>query len=113
MWNASIFQPILLPKKEVMKEYVRTSVLVDNAYQNTKYVLTRMVGEEGDEEEMNVVRKCLSMSAICKYVGEEEFYEEIVRSRKPENQNNLNVRKREEEGEGEGGLPQKRAKVEE
>uniref|UniRef100_A0A7S4P623 tRNA-dihydrouridine synthase n=1 Tax=Paramoeba aestuarina TaxID=180227 RepID=A0A7S4P623_9EUKA len=115
MWNASIFQPILLPRHRVMKDYVKMSIIVDNAYQNTKYVLTRMVGEDGNEEEMNKVRKCMSMLSLAELVGEENFYQDILRGRKPQNQNNVNhrsnsVRKREEEGGEEREL--KRAKIE-
>eukprot|EP00008_Paramoeba_atlantica_P010614 CAMPEP_0201475666 /NCGR_PEP_ID=MMETSP0151_2-20130828/1044_1 /ASSEMBLY_ACC=CAM_ASM_000257 /TAXON_ID=200890 /ORGANISM="Paramoeba atlantica, Strain 621/1 / CCAP 1560/9" /LENGTH=333 /DNA_ID=CAMNT_0047855817 /DNA_START=54 /DNA_END=1055 /DNA_ORIENTATION=- len=110
MWDASIFQPESLPKREVMREYVKIAIEWDNLFPNTKYVVTRML-KDHEEEAMNIIRKCNNVRAISEYLDLVDFYDEHQRKvRQKKDRGNINLGKREEEGEEEEG--KKKAKVE-
>jgi len=83
-WNASIFSSEgLRPVPEVIREYVKRSILTDNPYQNSKYVIKEMmVVDTGLETaEAKAVNKCNSLHDLAKLFKVEDYYAEVMRER--------------------------------
>lgn len=75
--NPSCFQTAeqggLLPWKEVVTEYIKTAMAVENRFSNTKYLLTQMV--PGKESAYRVVTQCKSYSDLVKALELDDLVE--------------------------------------
>mmetsp|Transcript_18101 Transcript_18101/g.30439 ORF Transcript_18101/g.30439 Transcript_18101/m.30439 type:complete len:425 (+) Transcript_18101:362-1636(+) len=83
-WNCSIFSPHgLRPVPEVIREYMKKSILMDNPVQNCKYVIKEMIVVHSSLEsaEGKAVQKCTSLLDLAKLYGLEDYYIEVMRDR--------------------------------
>lgn len=74
-----------------MKEYVKLAIEWDNNYQNSKYVLTRMINEREDNDLMNRTRKCRSAQDVAKLFDLEQYYLEKAQERRDRKESRKNV----------------------
>jgi len=79
--NPSIFRKEgLLPKLQIVKEYSKLCAKYDMPYQNAKYALLCIWQDHQDDIGFSLV-KSKSIHDICKGVGEEEYYYQILKER--------------------------------
>jgi len=79
--NPSIFRKEgILPKLDMVKEYGRLCARYDMPYQNAKYSLLCIWHDHQDKIGYSLV-KSKSVHDICKSVGEEEYYYQVLKER--------------------------------
>ncbi|ORX84435.1 FMN-linked oxidoreductase [Anaeromyces robustus] len=79
--NPSIFRRDgLLPKLQIVKEYSKLCAKYDMPYQNAKYALLCIWQDHQDNIGYSLV-KSKSIHDICKGVGEEEYYYQVLKER--------------------------------
>ncbi|XMA20547.1 hypothetical protein WAI453_013338 [Rhynchosporium graminicola] len=73
--NSSVFRPEAeggpAPWKEVVDEYMKTALEVENRFGNTKYLLGHLV--PGKQPAHKEITMCKSYSSVCKVLGLEQF----------------------------------------
>ncbi|ORX88967.1 FMN-linked oxidoreductase [Basidiobolus meristosporus CBS 931.73] len=73
--NVSIFRKEgLLPIREVMIQYIKNAIKIDNVFANTKYTLMQMLAEDTKSDEFKGLQKSKTHEQLCKEFGIEEFY---------------------------------------
>eukprot|EP01133_Synstelium_polycarpum_P009134 gene9134-10713_t len=91
--NVSVFSPgeDMVPIEELVRQYIRLSLEMDNFYQNTKYVVTQMVTENNVQAtaEGRGTSSAKNFDALCKVWGLEEDQKEILGRKKKINSTNI------------------------
>ncbi|XP_052816141.1 tRNA-dihydrouridine(20) synthase [NAD(P)+]-like [Mya arenaria] len=82
-WNTSIFRKQgILPVKDVVKEYLKIAIEMDNDFPNTKYCILNLMHVNMDQKEGldTQVAKCIQ--EISEIWGLQDFYDSVLLDRK-------------------------------
>ncbi|KAK9761444.1 tRNA-dihydrouridine synthase 2 [Basidiobolus ranarum] len=80
--NVSVFRkegPI--PIRDIMVQYIKTAVHIDNVFANTKYTLMQMLVEDTKSKEFKGLQKSKTHEQLCKEFDLEEFYIQAMAER--------------------------------
>ncbi|XP_045192611.2 tRNA-dihydrouridine(20) synthase [NAD(P)+]-like [Mercenaria mercenaria] len=82
-WNTSVFRKKgKLPVKDVIKEYLKIAIDMDNGFTNTKYCILMMMHADMDQQEGLDTQDSKCIEEICEIWGMTEYMKEVRMERK-------------------------------
>ncbi|KAL4234049.1 tRNA-dihydrouridine(20) synthase [NAD(P)+]-like protein [Mactra antiquata] len=82
-WNTSIFRSDgPLPVKDVVKEYIKVALDMDNGFVNTKYCILMMMRSDMDQQEGLDTQDSKGLEELCDIWGMSDYLKKVTMERK-------------------------------